>query len=246
MLPDGTGRVNEKGLDFYRALCGALTEAGIKPMVTLYHWDLPAALYEKGGWENPDSPVWFREYAQVVSRALGDRIYGWMTFNEPQIFTGLDYRAGIHAPFQSGTDDKRLCAITRNVSGIDRAAGLVAIPATGTTQGDYFHGDIPCTREMTPGEIAGEYELETGNVIVETFHGVDPMDIPAVLVHSHGPFAWGRDAMEAVHNAVVLEEVAFMDYHAMSLNPAAGRMQQTLLDKHFLRKHGEGAYYGQR
>ena len=215
MLPDGTGRVNEKGLDFYRALCGALTEAGIKPMVTLYHWDLPAALYEKGGWKNPDSPVWFREYAQVVSRALGDRIYGWMTFNEPQIFTGLDYRAGIHAPFQSGTDDKRLCAITRNVSGIDRAAGLVAIPATGTTQGDYFHG-------------------------------VDPMDIPAVLVHSHGPFAWGRDAMEAVHNAVVLEEVAFMDYHAMSLNPAAGRMQQTLLDKHFRRKHGEGAYSGQR
>ena len=79
---------------------------------------------------------------------------------------------------------------------------------------------------MTPAEIAGEYELETGNVIIETFQGIDPMTIPAVLVHSHGPFTWGTDAMNAVHNAVVLEEVAFMDYHAMSMNPQAGRMQQ--------------------
>ena len=119
------------------------------------------------------------------------------------------------------------------------------IPAMGTTQGDYFYGDIPCTRKMTPAEIAGEYELETGNVIIETFQGIDPMTIPAVLVHSHGPFTWGTDAMNAVHNAVVLEEVAFMDYHAMSMNPQAGRMQQELLDKHYLRKHGKNAYYGQ-
>ena len=119
------------------------------------------------------------------------------------------------------------------------------IPAMGTTQGDYFYGDIPCTRKMTPEEIAGEYELETGNVIIETFQGIDPMTIPAVLVHSHGPFTWGTDAMNAVHNAVVLEEVAFMDYHAMSMNPQAGRMQQELLDKHYLRKHGKNAYYGQ-
>ncbi len=119
------------------------------------------------------------------------------------------------------------------------------IPAMGTTQGDYFYGDIPCTRKMTPAEIAGEYELETGNVIIETFQGIDPMTIPAVLVHSHGPFTWGTDAMNAVHNAVVLEEVAFMDYHAMSMNPQAGRMQQELLDKHYLRKHGANAYYGQ-
>jgi len=119
------------------------------------------------------------------------------------------------------------------------------IPAMGTTQGDYFYGEIPCTRKMTPEEIGGEYERETGNVIIETFQGVDPMTIPAVLVHSHGPFAWGKDAMEAVHNAVVLEEVAFMDFHAMSLNPSAGAMQQELLDKHYLRKHGPGAYYGQ-
>ena len=119
------------------------------------------------------------------------------------------------------------------------------IPAMGTTQGDYFYGDIPCTRKMTPAEIAGEYELETGNVIIETFKDIDPMTIPAVLVHSHGPFTWGTDAMNAVHNAVVLEEVAFMDYHALSMNPSAGRMQQELLDKHYLRKHGANAYYGQ-
>ena len=119
------------------------------------------------------------------------------------------------------------------------------IPAMGTTQGDYFYGDIPCTRKMTPEEIAGEYELETGNVIIETFQDIDPMTIPAVLVHSHGPFTWGTDAMNAVHNAVVLEEVAFMDFHAMAMNPQAGRMQQELLDKHYLRKHGANAYYGQ-
>ena len=123
-------------------------------------------------------------------------------------------------------------------------AGL-PIPAMGTTQGDYFYGDIPCTRKMTPEEIAGEYELETGNVIIETFQDIDPMTIPAVLIHSHGPFTWGTDAMNAVHNAVVLEEVAFMDFHAMAMNPQAGRMQQELLDKHYLRKHGKNAYYGQ-
>ena len=119
------------------------------------------------------------------------------------------------------------------------------IPAMGTTQGDYFYGDIPCTRPMTDAEINGEYEKETGKVIVETFAGKDPATIPAVLVYSHGPFAWGKDPMEAVHNAVVLEEVAFMDWHAIMLNPDHRDMQQTLLDKHFLRKHGKNAYYGQ-
>ena len=120
-----------------------------------------------------------------------------------------------------------------------------AIPAMGTTQGDYFYGDIPCTRPMTDGEIGGEYEKETGKVIIETFADTDPAQIPAVLVYSHGPFAWGKDAMEAVHNAVVLEEVAFMDWHAMMINPEQGRMQQSLLDRHYLRKHGKNAYYGQ-
>ncbi len=121
------------------------------------------------------------------------------------------------------------------------------VPAMGTTQGDYFYGEIPCTRKMTPDEIRGKYELETGNVIVETFRkqNIDPVQVPAVLVHSHGPFAWGTDPLNAVHNAVVLEEVAFMDWHAMMLNPQAGQMQQELLDKHYLRKHGSDAYYGQ-
>lgn len=116
----------------------------------------------------------------------------------------------------------------------------------GTTHADYFYGDIPCTRKMTPAEIAGKYELETGNVIVETFKDKSPDDIPAVLVNSHGPFVWGTDPDNAVHNAVVLEEVAFMAIQTELLNPNAKKMQQELLDKHYLRKHGKNAYYGQK
>ena len=123
-------------------------------------------------------------------------------------------------------------------------AGL-DIPAMGTTQADYFYGDIPCTRMLTPEEIAGEYEKETGSVIIETFRDRSPADIPGVVVQSHGPFAWGASAHEAVHNAVVMEEVAFMDWHAMMIAPGAGRMQSELLDRHYLRKHGKNAYYGQ-
>ncbi|MBQ3756454.1 MAG: L-ribulose-5-phosphate 4-epimerase [Oscillospiraceae bacterium] len=119
------------------------------------------------------------------------------------------------------------------------------ISAMGTTHADYFYGAIPCTRPMTDREIRGEYEKETGNVIVETFADRNPADIPGVVVCSHGPFAWGTDPMNAVHNAVVMEEVAFMNWHAMVLNPELGPMQQTLLDKHYLRKHGKNAYYGQ-
>ena len=106
---------------------------------------------------------------------------------------------------------------------------------------------IPCTRKMTLEEIAGRYELETGNVIIETFQNrsIDPDQVPAVLVNSHGPFAWGKDPNAAVHNAVVLEELAFMAFHTEALNPGAGVMQQELLDKHYLRKHGKNAYYGQ-
>ena len=121
----------------------------------------------------------------------------------------------------------------------------IGIPAYGTTQGDYFYGEIPCTRKMTADEIMGEYEKETGNVIVETFKSLSPDDIPAVLVNSHGPFVWGLDAENAVHNAVVLEEVAFMAFHARMLNPDLKPMQKALLDKHYLRKHGANAYYGQ-
>ena len=121
------------------------------------------------------------------------------------------------------------------------------IIALGTTQADYFYGPIPCTRPMTDAEIKGWYEKETGTVIIETFRerGIDPAQVPGVLVCSHGPFAWGTDPMNAVHNAVVMEECAFMAYHAMTLVPGLAPMQQTLLDKHYLRKHGANAYYGQ-
>ena len=123
----------------------------------------------------------------------------------------------------------------------------IGIPAFGTTHGDYFYGEIPCTRKMTPSEISGAYELETGNVIIETYQSrnIDPAQVPAVLVNSHGPFTWGTSPSNAVHNAVVLENVAFMAFHALALKPDLSPMQQALLDKHYLRKHGAGAYYGQ-
>jgi L-ribulose-5-phosphate 4-epimerase len=122
------------------------------------------------------------------------------------------------------------------------------IPALGTTHADYFYGEVPCTRKMTQAEIQGAYELETGNVIVETFRKLklDPMQIPGVLVNCHAPFSWGKDPHNAVHNAVVLEEVAKIASRTYALNPDVGPMDQTLLDKHFLRKHGANAYYGQK
>jgi len=120
------------------------------------------------------------------------------------------------------------------------------IPCYGTTHADYFYGEIPCTRKMRAEEIEGEYEKETGNVIVETFQDTDPMEIPAVLVNMHGPFTWGKDAHDAVHKSVVLEEVAKMAFTTMTLTPGIKPIDQKLLDKHFLRKHGANAYYGQR
>ncbi|MCF2943364.1 L-ribulose-5-phosphate 4-epimerase [Paenibacillus tarimensis] len=121
------------------------------------------------------------------------------------------------------------------------------IPALGTTHADYFYGEIPCTRLMTEAEIKGAYELETGNVIVETFRerGIDPDMVPGVLVNCHAPFTWGKDAHTAVHNAVVLEEVAKIGHRTVHLNPEVQPMDQDLLDRHFLRKHGKNAYYGQ-
>lgn len=119
------------------------------------------------------------------------------------------------------------------------------IIALGTTHADYFYGAIPCTRRMTTDEIRGDYERETGRVITETFQARDPDAIPGVIVHSHGPFAWGTDPINAVHNAVVLEEVACMDFHSLMLEPSVPPMQQELLDKHYSRKHGAHAYYGQ-
>ena len=118
------------------------------------------------------------------------------------------------------------------------------IPALGTTHADVFYGPVPVTRKLTEQEIRGAYEKETGKVIVETFLGRNPNEIPAVLVHSHGPFIWGKNAMKSVENAITLEEVAMMAYYTLQITPTA-QIQQTLLDKHFLRKHGANAYYGQ-
>ncbi len=121
----------------------------------------------------------------------------------------------------------------------------VPIAPLGTTHADAFYGAVPVTRKMTAGEIKGEYEKETGKVIVERFEGINPMDIPAVLVNSHGPFTWGKTAAKSVETALILEEVAMMAWHTMKLNPDAD-FQQELLDKHYFRKHGAGAYYGQK
>lgn len=122
------------------------------------------------------------------------------------------------------------------------------IPALGTTHGDYFYGAIPCTDKMTPEAIGGECEKETGTIIIDTFkkRNIDPDSVPAVNVQSHGPFAWGKDAIDAVHNAVVLENVAKMAMFNLLLDRNIETMQQELLDKHYLRKHGANAYYGQK
>jgi L-ribulose-5-phosphate 4-epimerase len=119
------------------------------------------------------------------------------------------------------------------------------IPCLGTTHADYFHGEIPVTRPLTPAEVAGNYEWETGNVIVERFQGLDPHAMPAVLVSSHAPFVWGPDAGKALENAQALEIVAEMALQALLLNPGLGSIPAALLDKHFRRKHGANAYYGQ-
>ena len=131
-------------------------------------------------------------------------------------------------------------------------AGL-DIPNIGTTHADYFHEDIPCTRRMKKAEVFGEYEKETGNVIVERFQKINPMDTPAVLVRNHGPFTWGKDADNAVHNAVVLEQVAKMGFISMTLNLSTldivnhqPSMNPLLIEKHYSRKHGPNAYYGQK
>ena len=120
------------------------------------------------------------------------------------------------------------------------------IPAYGTTHGDYFYGTVPCTRAMTEAEIAEAYEKNTGAVIAETFSEMNPNEIPAVLVKSHGPFSWGKDCFDAVHNAVVLEELAMMAWHTEAIAAPTAAMPQALLDKHFLRKHGANAYCGQK
>jgi L-ribulose-5-phosphate 4-epimerase len=120
------------------------------------------------------------------------------------------------------------------------------VPCFGTTHADYFYGEVPCTRQLTKAEIESDYELNTGKVIVERFNNLDYQSIPGVLVVNHGPFTWGKNALDAVHNSVVLEEVSKMAFTSRQLNSSLNSIPQTLLDKHFLRKHGKGAYYGQK
>ena len=119
------------------------------------------------------------------------------------------------------------------------------LPNIGTTHADYFHKEIPCTDFMTEAEVKGAYELETGNVIIRRFEGMNPVHTPGVLVKNHGPFSWGKDAFDAVHNAVVMEQVAKMAYIAFGVNPDL-KMNDLLIEKHFNRKHGPNAYYGQK
>ena len=142
----------------------------------------------------------------------------------------------------------------KNIGGVVHTHSLFAtawaqagrgIPSYGTTQADYWHGDVPCTRALTAKEIKGDYEVNTGRVIVETFRKLNPLQHPAVLVASHGPFTWGRNVADAVHNAAVLEFVARLASETLRLNPKVKPMPAALLDKHFLRKHGPKAYYGQ-
>lgn len=121
-----------------------------------------------------------------------------------------------------------------------------SIPACGTTHADYFYGQIPCTRKLTEQEVNGDYEKNTGLVIAETFKNINPIYVPGVLVEDHGPFSWGKNAHEAVHNAVVMEEVAKMAFNTELLSPSNNAVNQYLLEKHFMRKHGANAYYGQK
>jgi L-ribulose-5-phosphate 4-epimerase len=137
-------------------------------------------------------------------------------------------------------------AHTHSTHGTMFAQAMRAIPCLGTTHADYFHGEIPITRELTAGEVAAEYERNTGLVILEAFKGLNPAEVPGVLVARHAPFAWGRDAEDAVRNAEMLELIARIAFGTLAMNPAIGKAPDYLADRHYMRKHGPGAYYGQR
>lgn len=136
---------------------------------------------------------------------------------------------------------------THSANAVAFAQAGMCIPALGTTQADYFYGDIPCTRELSEQEVIEAYEKNTGKVIIETIDkaGYDPMEIPGIVVKNHGPFAWGTSVANAVYNAVVMEKIAEMDFKTLLLNPDS-KLAQYILDKHYKRKHGRNAYYGQK
>lgn len=175
---------------------------------------------------------------------------------ENMVVVDLETGACVEGALKPSSDTDTHLALYRcfkNIGGVvhthSRWATILAqsgrcIPPLGTTHADYFCGEIPCTRKMTESEINGSYELETGKVIVETFAERNPDDTPAVLVRSHGPFIWGKSTANAVHNAVVLEEIAMMAWHTQLLSPGE-KLDGALLAKHYQRKHGGNAYYGQ-
>lgn len=135
---------------------------------------------------------------------------------------------------------------THSVWAVAFAQAGIPITSFGTTHADYFYGDIPCTRDLTEDEVKCAYEVNTGRVIIECIGDNNPLDIPGIVVKNHGPFAWGTDAANSVYNAVVMEKVAEMAYKTITLNKDVNRIPQFLLDKHYYRKHGKNAYYGQR
>ena len=195
-----------------------------------------------------------REKGLIVIKPSGVS-YDTMTI-EDMVVTDLDGNR-VEGKWKPSSDLKTHIALYKNfpaIGGVTHthsrwatifAQAQMPIPILGTTHADAFRADVPCTRKLTAREISRDYEGETGNVICETFSNIDPMDIPAVLVCSHGPFAWGEDAAKSVENAIVLEEVAMMAWHTLALNPKAD-FQRELVDKHYARKHGPDAYYGQK
>lgn len=195
-----------------------------------------------------------RESGLVVIKPSGVE-YDTMTADD-MVVVDLETGTVVEGKYKSSSDTPTHLVLYRNFPDIGSvvhthsrwatvfAQSNIPVKALGTTHADYFYGDIPCTRRMTEEEIFGEYEAETGNVIAETFKDIDYNAVPAVLVANHGPFTWGKDSVESVHNAVVLEEVAFMAWHNIAINKCDD-IQQQLLDKHYYRKHGKNAYYGQ-
>lgn len=184
--------------------------------------------------------------------------YGGMTADD-MVVVDIETGATIEGKWKPSSDtathlelyrafaDMRGIVHTHSTNAVAFAQAGMAIPALGTTHADYFYGDIPCTRELTEQEVMDAYEVNSGKVIIECINemGYDPMAIPGIVIKNHGPFAWGKSPANAVYNAVVMEKVAEMDLKTLALNPNA-EMKQYVLDKHYMRKHGPNAYYGQK
>jgi L-ribulose-5-phosphate 4-epimerase len=202
--------------------------------------------------------------ASAIDRASGNVVikpsgvsYGGMK-PEHMVVVSLETGEAIEGDLNPSSDTPTHLVLYRafeDIGGIVHTHSLYAtawaqarreLPALGTTHADYFHGPVPCTRLMRAGEIRSDYEVNTGHVITERFRGLDPLEFPAVLVAGHGPFAWGKSLADAVCHALVLEHLARLASETLRIEPAIQPMQRVLLDKHFFRKHGSGAYYGQK